>query len=86
MKSQVFHVKIEVMLKKEVLDPQGEAVVHALHALSFPEVTGVRVGKVIDVALHAQDETQAAQAAKRMCEQLLVNGVIEDYLLNVKSV
>ena len=67
---------VTVMLKNGVLDPQGEAVRHALGAMGFDGVTGVRQGKVIELDL-AEDATEADVTA--MCEKLLANTVIESY-------
>lgn len=68
--------RVHVMLKNGVLDPQGEAVRHALGALGFDGVNGVRQGKVIELDL-ADGSTQADVTA--MCEKLLANTVIESY-------
>lgn len=68
--------RIHVMLKNGVLDPQGEAVRHALGALGFEGVNGVRQGKVIELDL-AEGATEADVTA--MCEKLLANTVIESY-------
>ena len=69
-------VRVHVMLKQGVLDPQGEAVRHALGALGFEGVSGVRQGKVIELDLPdgTSDET-----ITEMCEKLLANTVIESY-------
>jgi phosphoribosylformylglycinamidine synthase len=64
------------MLKNGVLDPQGEAVKHALGALGFQGVEGVRQGKVIELEL-ADGTTEAT--VRDMCERLLANTVIESY-------
>ncbi len=66
--------RVTVMLKAGVLDPQGEAVRHALRALGFSGVEGVRQGKVIELDL--ADGTPAATVTE-MCEKLLANTVIE---------
>lgn len=68
--------RVHVMLKNGVLDPQGEAVRHALGALGFDGVNGVRQGKVIELDL-ADGTTEADVTA--MCEKLLANTVIESY-------
>ena len=68
--------RVHVMLKNGVLDPQGEAVRHALGALGFDGIEGVRQGKVIELDL--ADGTSEAQV-KDMCEKLLANTVIESY-------
>ncbi len=71
--------RVTVMLKNGVLDPQGEAVRHALGSLGFQGVTGVRQGKVIELDLTATDSAQAETEVKAMCEKLLANTVIESY-------
>ncbi|SLN36686.1 phosphoribosylformylglycinamidine synthase subunit PurS [Roseivivax jejudonensis] len=68
--------RVHVMLKDGVLDPQGEAVRHALGAMGFDGVDGVRQGKVIELDL--ADGTSEARIAE-MCERLLANTVIESY-------
>ncbi|MEP2920333.1 phosphoribosylformylglycinamidine synthase subunit PurS [Sulfitobacter sp.] len=68
--------RVHVMLKNGVLDPQGEAVRHALGAMGFDGVQGVRQGKVIELDL-ADGATEAD--VEQMCEKLLANTVIESY-------
>ena len=72
--------RVQVMLKSGVLDPQGEAVRHALGTLGFDGVEGVRQGKVIELDL--ADGTDEA-TVKEMCEKLLANTVIESYTIEV---
>lgn len=71
--------RVTVMLKSGVLDPQGEAVRHALGSLGFVGVTGVRQGKVIELDLEETDAARAETAVKAMCDKLLANTVIESY-------
>ncbi|SDN31316.1 phosphoribosylformylglycinamidine synthase [Lutimaribacter pacificus] len=68
--------RVTVMLKNGVLDPQGEAVRHALGSLGFDGVEGVRQGKVIELEL-APGTTE--DTVVQMCEKLLANTVIESY-------
>jgi phosphoribosylformylglycinamidine synthase PurS subunit len=72
--------RVHVMLKKGVLDPQGAAVKHALGALGFAGVNGVRQGKVIELDL--AEGTTEAQVGE-MCEKLLANMVIESYRIDL---
>ncbi len=72
--------RVHVMLKNGVLDPQGEAVRHALGAMGFDGVSGVRQGKVIDLEL-AEGVTEAQ--VTEMCEKLLANTVIESYSVDM---
>ena len=72
--------RVHVMLKSGVLDPQGEAVRHALGAMGFDGVDKVRQGKVIDLDL--ADGTDEA-TVREMCEKLLANTVIESYQIEM---
>ena len=72
--------RVHVMLKDGVLDPQGEAVRHALGSLGFAGVNGVRQGKIIELDL-ADGATEADVTA--MCEKLLANTVIESYAVEM---
>ena len=72
--------RVQVMLKNGVLDPQGEAVRHALGAMGFDGVEGVRQGKVIELDL-ADGASEAD--VKEMCEKLLANTVIESYTVEI---
>lgn len=74
---------VHVMLKPGVLDPQGEAVRHALGSLGFAGVDSVRQGKVIELDLTATDPAEAETEVKRMCETLLANTVIEKYAVEI---
>ena len=71
--------RVHVMLKNGVLDPQGEAVRHALGSMGFDGVDGVRQGKVIELDLAESDRDKAEAEVTRMCETLLANTVIERY-------
>ena len=71
--------RVFVTLKSGVLDPQGEAIRHALGSLGFEGVNAVRQGKMIELDLAETDAAKAEEAARRMCEQLLANTVIESY-------
>ena len=75
--------KVQVMLKNGVLDPQGEAVRHALGALGFDGVQSVRQGKIIEVELDEGDKAGAKAKVTDMCEKLLANTVIESYTISI---
>ena len=72
-------LRVYVTLKPGVLDPQGEAIRHALGALGFEGINGVRQGKMIELDLAVDDATRAEAMARDMCEKLLANTVIESY-------
>lgn len=75
--------RVTVMLKDGVLDPQGEAIRHALAGLGHKGVDGVRQGKIIELDLTSTDATAAETEVKRMCETLLANTVIEKYSVEI---
>ena len=70
-------VKVHVFLKPGVLDVQGKAVEGALQGLGWPGVSNARVGKLIEFDLAGAEDPQGE--ARKMCEQLLANTVIESY-------
>ena len=72
-------LRVFVTLKPGVLDPQGEAIRHALAALGFEGVNGVRQGKMIELDLSEGDADKANEQARTMCDKLLANTVIESY-------
>lgn len=74
---------VTIMLKDGVLDPQGEAIRHALGSLGHDGVTGVRQGKVIELDLAETDTDAARVEVGRMCEALLANTVIEKYTVEI---
>jgi phosphoribosylformylglycinamidine synthase PurS subunit len=76
-------VRVDVMLKEGVLDPQGKAISHALTTLGFKGVDQVRAGKVIELEIDETDQAKAKETAKAMAEKLLANLVIEDYRVSV---
>jgi phosphoribosylformylglycinamidine synthase len=71
--------RVHVFLKPGVLDVQGKAVEGALQGLGWSDVSGVRVGKMIEFDLTAADAVAAEAEVKAMCEKLLANTVIESY-------
>jgi len=78
-------VVVTVMLKPEVLDPQGRAIQHALHGLGFTGVSNVRAGKVIELELAESNPAKAKAAAEEMARRLLANIVIEGYRIAVEG-
>ena len=73
-------VAVDVMLKREILDPQGQAVERALPALGLEGVSGVRVGKHVELDVEGADPEAAA---RRIAEALLANPVIEEFSVHV---
>ena len=76
-----FRARVRVMPRSSILDPQGQAVSHALCELGFGGVGEVRVGRAIELLLEAASADAAREGALKMCERLLANPVTEDYVL-----
>jgi phosphoribosylformylglycinamidine synthase PurS subunit len=76
---------VRVMPRTGLLDPQGQAVEHALTALGFEEAGSVRVGRAIELDVDAGSRDEAEARARQMCDKLLANPVTEDYLLKVED-
>ena len=77
--------RVHVTLKSGVLDPQGKAIGHALEALGFEGVGEVRQGKVIEIDLVEEDPAKAKKQVEDMCQRLLANTVIENYVIDLES-
>jgi phosphoribosylformylglycinamidine synthase len=78
----VARVHIDVMLKDEILDPQGQAIERALPSLGFDGVRGVRVGK--HVVLDVDDRGDLEEQVADMADKLLANPVIERFTVRVE--
>ncbi len=76
-------VVVDVMLKPEILDPQGQAVARALPQLGIEGVSDVRVGKRIEIELDGLADDAALERVRAFADQLLANPVIEDYAVHV---
>ena len=78
--------KIHITFKDGVLDPQGKAVHHALKDLGYNEVSGIQIGKYLEVRLNGVSREEAETRVKEMCEKLFANTVIESYQYTLESV
>ncbi|MBI3594375.1 MAG: phosphoribosylformylglycinamidine synthase subunit PurS [Nitrospirae bacterium] len=76
-------IEIKVMPKKEILDPQGKAVHHALENLGFSGLTGVRIGKLIQIEVNATQPKLSSAQIQEMCDKLLANPIIEEYSFKI---
>lgn len=76
-------VVVDVMLKPEILDPQGQAIAGACERLGFSGVRGIRQGKRFEVEVEGEADEAKLEEVRRMAETLLANPVIEDYSLHV---
>ncbi len=81
-----YRFEVLVSLKEGLLDPQGKTVQDALPTLGWPNVTGVRVGKHIELSIDAEDEAAARKQVGEMAERFLSNPVIETFrILDVEE-
>jgi phosphoribosylformylglycinamidine synthase len=79
----IFSVHIKVMPLKELLDPQGKAVMSGLQNLGIDNVSDVRVGKNISLQIDAASAGQAKQIAEDASKKLLANPVMEYFEISV---
>lgn len=77
-------VRVYVVPKQGILDPQGAAVERSLPNLGFEGVSGVRIGKIIDLTIDGAGSEEAARSqVDEMCRKLLANPIIEDYTFEI---
>ena len=79
----MWRATVRLTIRPGILDPQGQAVRGALHALGFAEVRDVRVGRLVQLTLAAPGAPEARERAEAMCRLLLANAVTEDYAVEV---
>ncbi len=75
----IFTVQIKVMPLKNLLDPQGKAVMGGLANLGIKGINDVRIGKQIELTVEAENETEAREKADDAAKKLLANAVMEMY-------
>ena len=78
--------KIHITFKDGVLDPQGKAVHRARKDLGYNEVSGIQIGKYLEVRLNGVSREEAETRVKEMCEKLFANTVIESYQYTLESI
>ncbi|GAA0980837.1 phosphoribosylformylglycinamidine synthase subunit PurS [Acrocarpospora macrocephala] len=78
-------VIVDVMLKPEILDPQGQAIARALPRLGFTTITDVRQGKRFELELPGPATEATLTEARKIAETLLANTVIEDFQVRVEE-
>jgi len=78
----VARVVVDVMLKPEILDPQGQAVANALPRLGVTGVSSVRIGKRIEIEFSGEADLEQA---REIADRLLANPVIEDFTVRVEE-
>jgi phosphoribosylformylglycinamidine synthase subunit PurS len=81
-----FQAEIDVMPKKEILDPQGKAVTGSMKNLGLAEIQNVRIGKHISLEIEADNEETANAKVEQACKNLLANLIMESYTFKIQKV
>jgi phosphoribosylformylglycinamidine synthase len=81
----MYKATVNVTLRKSILDPKGKAAHHALQDLGLSNVNKVRIGKLIELDIDAENKDQAHEIAKTACTKLLANEVMEDFEITIRE-
>ena len=81
-----FQAEIDVMPKKEILDPQGKAVTGSMKNLGLAEIQNIRIGKHITLEIEAENADTAHAKVDQACKNLLANLIMESYTFTVQEV
>ncbi len=80
-----FEVKVFIRLRPSVLDPAGEAIKSASSKLGVKGIKSLRIGKMIEVKIEANNEDKIKEEIDLLCDRLFANTVIEDYEYSIKK-
>lgn len=80
-----FIAQIDVMPKKGLLDPQGKAVSQSMGNIGLSQIGDVRIGKHITLEIEANNKEDAEESAKKACEKLLANPIMESYSIHIEE-
>lgn len=79
----MYKATVNVTLRKSILDPKGKAAHHALNDLGLSDIQSVRIGKLIEMNIDAEDKEAALDIAETACTKLLANEVMEDFEITI---
>ena len=79
-------VKVKVVLKDGILDPQGKAVLHAMKDLKFEGVNDVRIGKYIELTFGNLERSIIEKETKEICQKILANPVMENFDYEIEEI
>ncbi len=77
--------KINISIRKNILDPQGKAVEHSLKQLGFDSIKDTRIGKFIELYIDVKTLEEAKQISEQACRKLLANPVMEQYTYEISD-
>ncbi len=80
-----FVAEIDIMPHRELLDPQGKAVVNNMKHLDLAGILDVRIGRHVSMTLEANSETEARQKVDTACQKLLANLIMETYSFDLRN-
>lgn len=81
----MFLAKIYVTLKPKVNDPEGYTIMSSLKSLGFKSISGIRTGKYFEVRINETNRSLAESQIEEMCDKLLANPVIEEYMFELSE-
>ncbi|MEY3689269.1 MAG: phosphoribosylformylglycinamidine synthase subunit PurS [Ignavibacteria bacterium] len=81
-----FKAMITVTLRKSILDVQGKTVEHALHSTNFTSIEHVRIGKYVELFVHADSAEQAMNIVDDACKNIIANPIMEDHHIELQEV
>ena len=76
-------IVVDVMLKPEILDPQGKAVTNSMKNIGLPEIDGVRIGRHVRLFVDAPSVEVAKEKVDEACKKLLANQIMESYTFSI---
>ncbi len=79
----MFSAEVKVMPLKELLDPQGKAVMTGLQNLGIKDISDIRIGKHINLQIEAASKEEALSIAEEASKKLLANAVMEQYEIQI---
>ncbi len=81
-----FKAMITVTLRKSILDVQGKTVEHALHSTDFTSIEHVRIGKYVELFVHAESSEKAMSIVDEACKSIIANPIMEDHHIELQEV
>lgn len=82
---ETFKAEIYITLRKGILDVQGKTVERALHSIDFPTIGNVRIGKLVELTVEAENAEKAKDIAEDASAKLIANPIIEDFEIKIKE-